>query len=277
LILFPEIAFAPQMSTMLVAISRSGTTTETIDAVKFFKSGIGGPVAVITCDRQTPLAELADVCLTAPDAQEQSVAQTRSFSSMMVLAEALCGALAGRPVEPLYSLPAAGERLLNVYHDLAQTLGTSPAIERFFFLGSGFLYGMACEAMLKMKEMSLSYSEAYHCLEFRHGPMSMVNEQSLIVGLLSESVQAHEAAVLHQMHARGAQILALSENGGGLAVSDRVHEVGLHSDMPAWARTVLYLPVLHLLAYHRAIFNHQNPDRPANLEAVVVLDSLFEG
>jgi glucosamine--fructose-6-phosphate aminotransferase (isomerizing) len=107
--------------------------------------------------------------------------------------------------------------------------------------------------------------------------MSMVNEQSLIVGLLSESVQAHEAAVLRQMHARGAQILALSENGSGLAASDRVHEVMLHSDMPAWARTVLYLPMLHLLAYHRAVFNHQNPDRPVNLEAVVVLDSLFEG
>lgn len=276
LILFPEITFAPQGSTWLVAISRSGTTTETIDAVRRFKAQPGGPVVVITCDERTPLADLADVCLAAPDAQEQSVAQTRSFSSMLVLAEAMCGQLAAHGVGMLQPLPAAGERLLTGYHDLARALGSSPGLERFFFLGAGFLYGLACEAMLKMKEMSLSYSEAYHCLEFRHGPMSMVNERSLIVGLLSESAQAPEAAVLRQMHGRGAQILALSEHGSGLPASDRVHEVMLHSAVPAWARPVLYLPVLHLLAYHRAVFNHQNPDRPANLEAVVVLDSLFK-
>jgi glucosamine--fructose-6-phosphate aminotransferase (isomerizing) len=278
LVLFPDIVFAPQESTLLIAISRSGTTTETIDAVKQYKTQIGSPVIVVTCDGNTPLSELADVRLVAWDAQEESVAQTRSFSSMLVLVEALCGALAGQSPTPLLaSLPTSCERLLKDYAPLAERLGCSPDIERFFFLGSGFLYGMACEAMLKMKEMTLSYSEAFHCLEFRHGPMSMVNERTLIVGLLSEPVQVHEAAVLRQMHERGAQVLALSEHGSGLPASDRVHEVVLQSGLPAWARTVLYLPVLHLLAYHRALFNHQNPDRPANLTAVVTLDSLLPG
>lgn len=276
LVLFPDIVFATQESTLLIAISRSGTTTETIDAMKWFKAKIGGPVVVVTCDGDTPLGELADVRLVAGDAQEESVAQTRSFSSMLVLVEALCGALAGQPVAALLaSLPASCEHLLTSYAPLAQSLGGVPDLQRFFFLGSGFLYGMACEAMLKMKEMSLSYSEAFHCLEFRHGPMSMVNEQTLMVGLLSEPVQAHEAAVLRQMHERGAHVLALSEHGSGLPASDRVHEVVLQSGLPTWARTVLYLPVLHLLAYHRAIFNHQNPDRPAQLTAVVTLDSLL--
>lgn len=276
LVLFPDLVFAPQESTLLIAISRSGTTTETIDAVQRYKAQVGGPVIVITCDGNTPLGELADVRLVAWDAQEESVAQTRSFSSMLVLVEALSGALSGQP-ETLAALPTTCDRLLKDYAGLAERLGCSPDLDRFFFLGSGFLYGTACEAMLKMKEMSLSYSEAYHSLEFRHGPMSMVNSHSLIVGLLSEPVQAHEAAVLRQMHERGAHILALSEQGSGLPASDRIHEVVLHSGLPAWARTVLYLPVLHLLAYHRAIYNHQNPDRPANLTAVVTLDSLLPG
>jgi glucosamine--fructose-6-phosphate aminotransferase (isomerizing) len=126
-----------------------------------------------------------------------------------------------------------------------------------------------------MKEMSLSYSEAYHFLEFRHGPMSMVTEQTLIVGLLSDGVQTYEAAVLWQMHQRGAHILALSEGGSGMEASDRVYDVVLQSGLPVWARTVLYLPVLHLLAYYRAIANNQNPDHPAHLDAVVSLDSLL--
>ena len=278
LVLFPDLVYAAREDTLLVTISRSGTTTETLDAVSLFKSRIGGRTLAITCYGDSPLSAQADARLVAADAQEQSVAQTRSFSSMTVLAQALCGKLAGQPVESqLAPLPALCDRLLTDYHALAQKLGSSPDIQRFFFLGSGFLHGIASEAMLKMKEMSLSYSEAYHCLEFRHGPMSMVDERTLMVGLLSEPAQTHEAAVLREMHARGATVLVESENGSDLAPAERVHEVVLNSDLPAWARTILYLPVLHLLAYYRAIANGQNPDRPAHLEAVVSLDSLLSG
>jgi glutamine---fructose-6-phosphate transaminase (isomerizing) len=276
LVLFPDLVYAAREDTLLIAISRSGTTTETLDALALFKSRTGGRAITITCYGDSPLSTGSDARLVAGAAQEQSVAQTRSFSSMTVLVQALCGALAGLPVESLLApLPALCDRLMTDYHDLARELGGSPDIERFFFLGSGFLYGIAAEAMLKMKEMSLSYSEAYHCLEFRHGPMSMANERTLMTGLLSEPVQAREAAVLREMHARGATVLAESERGSGLAPAERVHEVTLHSDLPTWARTILYLPVLHLLAYYRAIANRQNPDHPAHLEAVVSLDSLL--
>jgi glucosamine--fructose-6-phosphate aminotransferase (isomerizing) len=276
MVLFPELVFAPHADTLLVAISRSGATTETLDAVKLFQSRGSGPVLVISCDGDSPLAAQADASLLASAAQEESVAQTRSFSSMAVLAEALAAALAGQTAETvLAGLPVLCERLLTDYRDLGRELGNSSEIDRFFFLGSGFLYGIACEAMLKMKEMSLSYSEAYHFLEFRHGPMSMVTEQTLIIGLLSEGAQVHEEAVLRQMHQRGAHILALSEGGSGLEASGRVHDVVLHSGLPGWARTILYLPVLHLLAYYRAIANDQNPDHPAHLNAVVSLDSLL--
>lgn len=276
LVLFPDLVYAAGEDTLLVAISRSGTTTETLDALALFKSRTSGRALTITCYGDSPLSTGADARLVAAAAQEQSVAQTRSFSSMAVLVQALCGTLAGLPVASLLApLPGLCDRLLTDYHDLARELGGSPDIERFFFLGSGFLYGIAAEAMLKMKEMSLSYSEAYHSLEFRHGPMSMANERTLMTGLLSEPAQAHEAKVLREMHARGATILAESERGSGLAPGERTHEVTLASDLPAWARTIAYLPVLHLLAYYRAIANGQNPDRPAHLEAVVWLDSLL--
>jgi glucosamine--fructose-6-phosphate aminotransferase (isomerizing) len=153
------------------------------------------------------------MALIVREAQEQSIAQTRSFSSMLVLAQAWAWLLAnGEHLQTLSSLPAIGDRLISENLDLAQQLGEDRGLDRFFFLGSGPQYGLACEAMLKMKEMSLSYSEAFPFMEFRHGPMSMVNDATLIVGLLSDAARDYEVAVLEEMRALGARTLRRARN-----------------------------------------------------------------
>ncbi len=275
LVLFPNLAFAPKGDTLLVAVSRSGSTTETVEAVRAFRAHAGGRVVTITCDGGSPLVQQADLSLVAAEAQEQSIAQTRSFASMAILTEALAGELSGRDTGALGKLPGVVERLLNDYQALARAVGEDASLERFFFLGTGWLYGIACEAMLKMKEMSLSYSEAFHALEFRHGPMSMVNERTFIVGLLSDQAWRQEATVLREMHARDAQILALAEDDReGELVGWARGVIRLRSGLPEWARAVLYLPALQLMAYYRAMARGQDPDRPANLDAVVSLSTL---
>ena len=256
---------------LLVTVSRSGTTTETIEAAHVFREAAAGMILGVGCYPDSELMQLADLALVSSSAQEQSVAQTRSFSSMLVLVQLIAAYLsgAGSPTA-LNALPDAGDHLLREYSDLARQLGDDDSIGRFFFLGSHALYGIACEAMLKMKEMSLSYSESYHTLEFRHGPMSMVNDHALVVGLLGNTAYLQEAAVLTEMQARGAQVLAVSDAHS----ASWSHMITLGSDVPPWGRPVLYLPVLQLMAYYRALANGQNPDRPTNLEAVVSLDRL---
>jgi glucosamine--fructose-6-phosphate aminotransferase (isomerizing) len=192
---------------------------------------------------------------------------------MLVLVQLIAGYLGGHgDAYSLALLPDVCDRLLKQYGDAARQLGEDPNLERFFFLGSDALYGVACEAMLKLKEMSLSYSEAFHTLEFRHGPMSMVNEHTLMIGLLSESARTHELAVLRQMVDQGAQGLAL----GNLSAhfSDWATGVDLGRNIPDWGRPVLYLPVLQLMAYYRALARGHDPDHPTNLDAVVSLDDL---
>ena len=166
-------------------------------------------------------------------------------------------------------LSLIGNWLLQERAGLARQLGEDMALQRFFFLGSGPNYGLACETMLKMKEMSLSYSEAYHFLEFRHGPKSMVDESSLVVGLISEGAREQEVAVLKEMQGLGATILALADYEFGL--EDFAHVVAFKSGTSDWARGVLYLPVLQLMAYYRALAKGLNPDRPTHLDAVVKL------
>lgn len=269
--LLPDFVFLPNSKALLITVSRSGETTETVEAMRVFRERTNNPVIAVTCASASTLSLQADLNISIDEAQETSLAQTRSFASMMIVVQCIAASLAGRDdLNTLDHLTPTVTRLLEQYGGLAQRLGEDRQIERFFFLGSGGLFGIANEGMLKMKEMSLSYSEAFHVLEFRHGPMSMVDEHSLVVGLISEESAPQEIAVLRQMQARGAQILALAETDHG--IGDWANVVHLNSGLPAWARPVTYLPVLQLMAYYRALSNGQNPDQPANLSFVIALD-----
>ncbi len=250
--------------TLLVAASRSGTTTETARAAEMFKREGHGDLFVIS-NYDEILSKQADFQIVIEAGQEESVAQTRSFASMYVAVTAACARMAQQAnlLNALDKLAAAGLRLMERYEARARALGEDLSLDRIYFLGSGIRYGLACEANLKMKEMTLTHSEPFHFLEFRHGPMSMVTPQTLMVGLLSEKNFSHEQAVLNEMQAKGAQVFALAESGT---------QVTFDSGIPEAGRAVLYLPLLQLMAYYRALAKSLNPDRPRNLTAVIKLE-----
>jgi glucosamine--fructose-6-phosphate aminotransferase (isomerizing) len=197
---------------LLVAVSRSGTTTETVKAVQNFKAQKRGDVVVIS-NYDEALSRLADVNIVISKGQEKSVAQTRSFASMFVAATSLGARMAKRPelLDAMSKLPEIGDHLLDQYEPFAEKIGSDLDFDRFYFLGSGIRYGLACEVNLKMKEMTLTHSEPFHFLEFRHGPMSMVNEKAVVVGMTSEANRIHEAKVLAEMKSLGGKVVCLGE------------------------------------------------------------------
>lgn len=271
LLLYPETIIAPGSNPLLLTISRSGRTTETVRATRSFKTKRPGPVLNIGCYPGTELVAESALALLVTEGQEESVVQTRSFSAMLVAAQAAAALLGGdAQLENMQKLPALGETLIAAQHDLARQLGQDNKFQRFYFLGSGLQYGLASEANLKMKEMSLSNSEAFHFMEFRHGPMSMVNENTLVVGLLSETTRSYELAVLREMRKLGGKTLVLADQSVPADAAD--YQVNFNSGLPETARGVLYLPVLQLLGYYRAIANNQNPDQPHNLTTVIFLE-----
>lgn len=248
----------------VIAISRSGATSETIAAVRNYRKE-GGQVLAVTVEPGSELLQESDEVLLLSDAQEKSVVQTRSFSSMLVGLNAIAVLIGVQDViwQAMQRLPEATERILQKYALLAQELGEDPNLERFYFLGSGMRYGLASEASLKLKEMSLSHSEPFHFLEFRHGPMSMVNQQTLLIGLLSDSNYSQEQALLAEIELHRSRILSLGEKGA---------QVRFESGIPEEGRGALYLPLLHLLAYYRSIRKGLDPDHPNNLTSVVKLN-----
>ncbi len=265
LILYPASVYSGRRrQTLLVAISRSGLTSETLKAVQNFKESRRGKVLTLCNYEDSPLVQMGDLNFAIPSGKEQSVAQTQSFASMYVACTAIAAA-AGKGVaipDDLVNLLPIGERILSDYEGIMRETGQNHDFQRYFFLGSGPQYGLACEASLKMKEMSLTVSEPFHFMEFRHGPISMVDKNTLVVGLLSEAQREYEQAVLSDVKKHGGNTLTLGE---------RHTDIEFRSGLPEAARGVLYLPALQLLAYHRAISFNLNPDRPRNLSAVVEL------
>jgi len=270
---YPEHVLKSGGKKLLVAISRSAETTETIEAVRTFRKHCQGKVLVITNYPERALAQLADFLLAAPEGHEQSVAQTRSFSSMLLLAQLLAAAAAGFDIpESARKLPEYCQAVFEKQETGMRSLGEDSSLENFYFLGGGPLYGIASEAMLKMKEMSLSNSEAFHPLEFRHGPMSMVDQRALVISLLSKKGFSQEQAVSSEMASLNGKVLAIGTRALPAEHPAAENQILLPGDLPDWLVPLLYLPPLQLLAYYRAVYRGQNPDRPSNLEAVVRLD-----
>jgi glucosamine--fructose-6-phosphate aminotransferase (isomerizing) len=113
-----------------------------------------------------------------------------------------------------------------------------------------------------MKEMSLSHSEPFHFMEFRHGPKSMITKSSMVVGLRSTVHGQHEPAVLADVAALGGRILDIAE------ADSRIH---FDSGLDEAISSILYLPAGQLIALERSLAKGLNPDRPNNLDTIVKL------
>lgn len=170
----------------VVAISRSGTTTEVVRFLEACPDPSGALVAV----EDTPVAARATRVVALPFADERSVVQTRFATSSLALLRALLGHDLGPTI-------ADAERALT------DPLPVDPsAFDHFVFLGRGWTIGLAHEAALKIRETSASFSESYPAMEYRHGPISLAGSRSLVWvlgdpdGDLLEDVRKTDATVL---------------------------------------------------------------------------------
>lgn len=268
LALYPAQTLAHPAHTLLITCSRSGATTEVLAALDAFRHAGGRQVWGLTCYPASPLAEESDFALVAAMAQERSMVGTLSLSTMLLLAQGIAVLARGDSPLELAALPDAGRRLIEYTYGLATQWGTETGLDRFFFLGSGPLYGVACDAALKMKEMARGHGEAFSTLEFRHGPKTLLDDRALVVGLLGSERLRLEAPVLLEAAELGASTLAL------LPGKPNVGHVTVHlpAQLPWWAMPVLYLPVVQVMAYARAVQHGLEPDTPRHLATAVHLE-----
>jgi fructoselysine-6-P-deglycase FrlB-like protein len=173
---------------LAVAISRSGTTTEVLEAVRRLQPEV--PVLALTADLDCPLGMLAARIIELPFADEESVVQTRFATCVLALLRASLG---------VDMDPVAGDGSRALSAELAFDLG---AVRQLVFLGSGWSVGLASEAALKVREAAQAWSEAYPAMEYRHGPISVARPGTVVWALsllppgLADEIEATGAAVV---------------------------------------------------------------------------------
>jgi fructoselysine-6-P-deglycase FrlB-like protein len=229
----------------LVAITRSGTTTEVVDVMRTV--GERTPVTVLTADAAQPAAEIADNAVVLDFADEQSVVQTRFATSVLAVLRAHLG-------HDIETIAMDGEVAVRL------PLPVHPALfDQITFLGRGWTVGLAEEAALKCRETAGYWTESYPAMDYRHGPISIAGPRRVVWAFgevpegLADEVEATGAAYVHSRH------------HGGYASLGRW--VGGRAPLDPMADLILAQRVAVLLATTQGL----DPDNPRNLTRSVVL------
>src|SRR5271157_1961677 len=273
-LLFPELALAKEPHLQAVVISRSGKTSEALRAARLFTNKFHVPTIGITCAANTPLEELCDVTIRITAADEKSTVMTRSFTSMLLALQHL----AARTVKNESYLKSLENMAV---HFVPQIRATAEKVQGFVekhnfedyvFLGQGPFHGIAREASLKVMEISCSYSQVFHTLEFRHGPKAIVSPNTCLAFFLSENGYKTEEEVLGEMAELGGAIIAICNRASEHVRrnSDLVFELGF--DGTDVARLAPYLVPAQLLGFFTGTKKNLDPDNPKNLTRIVILD-----
>lgn len=273
-LLFPSLAIRKTENPQAVVISRSGRTSETVRTAHLLSQEYRVPTLGITCTADSPLEKACDRTVRLLSADEKSMVMTRSFSSMLLTLQCLAGS---KSCEKGFS--SVLERMANHFAtrigplaaQIEEFVPTHPFVD-YIFLGQGPFFAMACEGSLKVTEMSSSYSQAFHTLEFRHGPKAIVGPETCLTFFLSETGSQAESEVLAEMHDLGGVTVAICNRASDFIrqSSDLVFELGF--DGPELATLAPFIVPAQLMGFFTGVGKKLNPDQPKNLSRVVILD-----
>jgi glutamine---fructose-6-phosphate transaminase (isomerizing) len=257
----------------LIAISRSGATSETVQAVRTFRKHAWGPVLSIGCYDHTPMHESSDLAITLQAAQEESVVMTKAFTSILLAIQYIAGLWTNNApyLQELSLLPKLSRKTVPQAQEVARKIADKRRYNNYFFLGAGPRYGLALEGTLKVREMALQNTEAYHPLEIRHGPISVVEDGALVTLLQGRYGRDYERALLSDLKLLGADILAVPGETEGGPLADADFTLGAAFTGNEFSLLPLYLPVVQYLGLFTAIKAGVDPDTPKNLSQVVEL------
>src|SRR5215210_1027223 len=269
--------------TLLIAISQSGETTDTLAAVEAAQA-FGGQVLAVTNTQGSLIVREADAVLLTKAGLEVGVAATKTFLTQVValylLALGLAGARGLLPEEELRDIgrglrrsPEKVEEALGLLEGrVGEAVGVFAGARCALFLGRGLLFPAALEGALKLKEISYLPAEGYPAGEMKHGPIALVDEQCPVVAILGEGLLREKTlSNVEETVARGARVIAVAHKDDEAA--QRVAKVTL--PVPAVPETLSPLVCavpLQILAYHVAKARDLDVDKPRNLAKSVTVE-----
>ena len=276
-----ELLFAPEETLrrlgveQVVLMSRSGETTEVLRAAELLQKHQTVQTLAVTCNAQSPLEKLCTHAFKLSWADEKSTVMTRSFTAILLAFQRLGLQFVGDSQfsGALDQLPQRGQDWLDAAAGKVQDFAAGKKFADYVFLGQGAHYWLAQEAGLKVTEMSSSYAQVYHSLEFRHGPRSIAGPNTLVTFFISEAAEEEETLLVRELKELGAAICVIVNRATPTLkkYSDLLIELAL--DGPEFARYAVTAIPAHLMGTAIGLRKGLNPDAPKNLTRAVVLGS----
>ena len=267
---------------LFITLSQSGETADTLAALR--KAKESGFLATLTfCNVATSsIVRESDFSFMLHAGTEVGVASTKAFTAQLVdlllLAILLGRRNADNPgkeqqiVEALHNLPSLIESVLGLDDAIASEAERFIDKNHSLFLGRGSLFPIAMEGALKLKEISYIHAEGYAAGELKHGPLALVDEKMPVVAVapndeLLEKLESN----LHEVRARGGELLVFAETGSSFKSEPGVRIVSLPA-VDTFLAPIAYTIVLQLLAYHVAVHKGTDVDQPRNLAKSVTVE-----
>ncbi len=266
-------------NTLVLAISQSGETADTIAGVKYAKSDKNTAlVCAITNVCTSNLVKYCDYVFPTIAGVEIAVAATKSYNTQLAVIYILVDAMAkskGYSTCIAKCLPILPQRADEVLTNYTTTQGIASQFftsNNVFFLGRSLDYATALEGSLKLKEISYLYSEGYPAGELKHGTLALIEENSLVVVIITQHKVAQKTInALHEVKARGARVLLITQLKEYLnfADADFIIQLPIIDDI---LMPILSIMPLQMLAYYMAKEKGNDPDRPRNLAKSVTVE-----
>ena len=274
----------PDPHTLVIPISQSGETADTLAALRHARDDLGMPYSLAICNVATSaMVQETKLHYITRAGVEVGVASTKAFTTQLTALYLLALTLA--KVKGCLSLQAEEDALRRLRHipaALQAVLALEPQViawaERFatkqhaLFLGRGVHYPIALEGALKLKEISYIHAEAYPAGELKHGPLALVDREMPVVTVapndkLIEKLKSN----MQEVRARGGELYVFADGDSGIEPDERTHVIRLPENYGDLS-PILHVVPLQLLAYHAALVRGTDVDKPRNLAKSVTVE-----
>ena len=269
-------------NTLVIVISQSGETADSLAALRVAKERGATTLAIVNVIGST-IAREADHVLYTLAGPEIAVATTKAYSAQLIAADVLAIHLAcvrekmteeeaGRLLSELALIPDKITRILEEKERLQWFSSKMANTHDIFFIGRGLDYAISLEGSLKMKEISYIHSEAYAAGELKHGTISLIENNTLVIGVLTQQ-SLYEKTVSNMMEckSRGAYLLGITTNGN-FSVEDSVNFTVYIPKTDEHFMASLAVVPLQLLGYYTSVNRGLDVDKPRNLAKSVTVE-----
>ncbi|HFC6390092.1 TPA: glutamine--fructose-6-phosphate transaminase (isomerizing) [Neisseria lactamica] len=268
---------------LVITISQSGETLDTMEALKYAKSLRHRHSLSICNVMESALPRESSLVLYTRAGAEIGVASTKAFTTQLVALFGLAVTLAkvrglvsgedeARYTEELRQLPGSVQHALNLEPQIAAWAQQFAKKNSALFLGRGIHYPIALEGALKLKEITYIHAEAYPAGELKHGPLALVDENMPVVVIApNDSLLDKVKANMQEVGARGGELFVFADLDSNFNATEGVHVIRAPRHVGELSPVVHTVPV-QLLAYHTALARGTDVDKPRNLAKSVTVE-----